>query len=375
MKINPLQLEQNLRASLVPLYLLCGDEPLLIEEARQTLLNHATACGFTAHEVIHVESAATFDWQEFMGLTYNIPFGNEKQIIELRLGEIKLKDSSAASKAKDKVDGSRSLIEYAAHPPKNKILIITSPKLDSAAQKTKWVSAINQSGVVIEIWPLVGQQVMGWIANKLRCAQLEVAREGIELIATLTAGNLLATKQEIEKLALLHGEAGNIKTLTMQQVISSITDNAKFNLFDLIDAIYAQNASKIAAILTHLQQEGAEPTFILWVLTRELRMLINLKDAAERSGSAALSRAMADRTYKIKSTNKVGVQRLLERMHTAQLMQGLQHAAVIDRIIKGVANIGESSGASNGDSQTTYSNDPWQELQRLALGLGSNSKI
>ena len=81
-----------------------------------------------------------------------------------------------------------------------------------------------------------------------------------------TEGHLLAAKQAIEKLSLYgHSE------LTLEKLEAVVPQNAKFRVFDLIDAALAGNAKHTLHILKHLKEEGeVEPYLIVWAIQQAL---------------------------------------------------------------------------------------------------------
>ena len=54
------QLKGNLKQSLVPVYLLSGDETLLVEESADAIRQQALQNGFSERERYHVDNQ--FDW-------------------------------------------------------------------------------------------------------------------------------------------------------------------------------------------------------------------------------------------------------------------------------------------------------------------------
>jgi len=352
MKITLAQLLPHLEQNLAPLYLVSGDEPLLVDSARNTIYQYAHLKDFTHREYLQADTG--FDWSHFVLLAYNSSLFATQQIVELRLPHAQPGDV-----------GSKVLIEYAQTPPTDKILILITPKLDAAMQKSKWFKAIEQHGVVIQIWPLERVQLLSWIANKAQQVGINISDNGIKLIADYTAGNLIATAQEIEKLSLLYshgvavGETGcgaaaarhsnHVSCVSDEQVIAALSDNAHFTIFDLIDAFYTQNKAQLMSVFQHLQSEGIEPILVLWVIARELRLLINLKNIAADVGLLQ-QQLNYNHSHKIKNENKTLIKRMLPKLSMSKLENMLRDAAVVDQIIKGI-KVG----------------DAWRELQRILL--------
>ena len=149
--------------------------------------------------------------------------------------------------------------------------------------------------------------------------------QGINLINEMSTGNLLAAAQEIEKLSLLYGQTN----ISAEQIYSGINDNARFNVYNLIDAALQNNATLCMQIINNLKNSGAEPTIILWAIARELRSLIGIATAIKHGKS--LDQAMQS----VWSSRKNIVKKALQQHSLQNFTKMLAAAARIDLIIKG----------------------------------------
>lgn len=325
----------QLKQSPASIYLLSGDDQLLVDEAKQTIYQTASYHEFKHREVLHIENNAAV-WQEFFTLAYNLSLFAEKQIIELRF-----------TQAKPGNTGSKLLIEYAKNPPLDNILLLVMPKLDAAAKKSQWFKALEQKAKVLQIWPLEHKQLPSWIANKAKQLGLNISPNCTKILAEHTFGNLLATQQELEKLALTHGAT----YIDEKLLFSSLNDTSRFSSFDLIDALYvAKNFKQIINILEHLQAEGEEPTLVLWAITKEIRLLINCKKA--ENDPLLLNKHLTSGNYKIKNERKNQIKQFINKISLQRLEEMLCLAGNIDQMIKGIKN-----------------DNVWLNLQRLMLQL------
>jgi DNA polymerase III subunit delta len=343
MKITYSQLFLNLKQNLAPIYVISGDEPVLVETAREAICQQAAIAGFNHRDSMQLDSE--FSWEDFISCAYNLSLFATKQIIELRLPQGKPGGDS----------GSKILVEYAQKTPRDKILVIIAPKIDSATQKSKWFKALEQCGVVVQIWPLDPQQLRNWIANQAAKLGLNLSNNGVNIIAEYTAGNLLATQQELEKLHLLYNcsaatntdpstavaaKANKSTIVNDEQIIAALSDNARFTIFDLVDALYLPHYKQALNILQHLETEEIEPILVLWALTRELRLLLSLK--CNECDSAQFNQILNyNRGYKIKNENKPRIKKLLQKLTITKLERTLQHAALVDQMLKGSGKLAE----------------------------------
>lgn len=304
------QLDAALRKKLESVYLVTGDVPLLIQEARDKIRGAAKNRGFSQHELLQVEPG--FDWETFTHFSQNRSLFSDKSVIDLRLPKF---DDRAT----------KTLLRYLESPPEDLCLIISIGKLTSAQQKTRVYKAISTAGVTLSIWPISLRELPQWIRTRLAAANINADNESIQLLAEFTEGHLLATQQAIEKLQLLYpGQPIGIKEMT-----DVINDNARFNVFDLSNAVLLGNAERVVRIMNNLRFEGIEPTLILWALSRELRTLISMLEQYERGIPMAqiLQREWQNR--------KPLIQSAITRLNYRHLLHLLQSASKIDQIIKG----------------------------------------
>lgn len=329
MKIAIQQLSQSLSNGLAPMYLISGDEYLLIDEACGQIRETAKEFDFLEREIIHAD--ASFDWQNLLLQANNLSLFGDKAIIELRISKLKINDIGAAV-----------LKTYAANPPLNKLLLIITGKLDAAVQNSLWFKSVNDSGIVLQIWPLERSQLSSWVANRLHKAGLQLSVEGAQMLIDCTEGNLLALAQEIEKLSLIYGK----RKLEVSQIIEVIADDTRFNVFELSNNMLSGDPKRITKILSRLQNDGIEPAIIIWAITKELRLLLNI--AANYQNINNLERAMY--MYKVRFDQKVLFKNALQKYTIKDFENALLQAAKIDLVNKGamVGNV-------------------WHELQHLCF--------
>ncbi|AYC34416.1 DNA polymerase III subunit delta [Pseudomonas cavernae] len=335
MKLNPAQLGKHLQASLAPVYVVSGDEPLLCQEAADAIRAACRSQGFSERQVFNAE--ANFDWGLLYEAGASLSLFAEKRLLELRIPNGKPGDK-----------GTAALLEYLARPPEDTLLLISLPKLDGSAQKTKWAKALIEGPQTqfVQVWPIEVAQLPQWIRQRLAQAGLAATQEAVELIAARVEGNLLAAAQEIEKLKLL-AEGGQIDASTVQAVVA---DSARFDVFGLIDAALNGEAAHALRTLEGLRGEGVETAVILWALARELRLLAGL--AQQHGQGVPLDKAFAAARPPVWDKRRPLLGKALQRHSAARWGQLLQDAQQIDAQIKGQA-----------------AGDPWTSLSRLTLLL------
>lgn len=139
-KVNPEQLPQQLKGGLKPVYWVSGDEPLLVQEACDTLRQHFRQAGFSEREVYHTNTS--FQWPQLLQSANSFSLFGDKKLIEVRMHSLKVGDA-----------GAKVLAEYAANGNDDTVLLLISEKLDRPTQNSAWFKALDAAGVVITVWP------------------------------------------------------------------------------------------------------------------------------------------------------------------------------------------------------------------------------
>jgi len=189
------------------------------------------------------------------------------------------------------------------------------------------------------------KHLSGWIRRRASARGLTLSAAAAQALGERVEGNLLACAQEIDKLHMLHGES----RLDLEDVLHSVADSARFDVFDLVDASLAGDAARSVRILHGLREEGVAPPLVAWALTRELRSVSRM--AGDMAGGADIDRVMA--SHRVWDKRRGLVTRALRRHPAAVWLDILRQAAGTDRITKG--------GAPG---------NPWDALESLALAMG-----
>lgn len=259
MKLGPEQLVHSLKKALPQVLLISGDEPLQVQEALDAARAQARALGYD--ERVLFQTGKGFDWSAFTIESANRSLFAERRILELQL-------TSAAIGN----EGSKVLSAWCAKPQPDNFLLISAPKLDKAQQASKWVKAIDQAGILVQVWPIEAKQLPAWLERRMRDKGLVPGKGATAFLADAIEGNLLAAAQEIEKLLLLCGPG----PLDLDSLQEAVAFSARFDVFGLTDAALQGQAPRVLKILAGLRAEGEPEILVLWALARELRTLYGM---------------------------------------------------------------------------------------------------
>lgn len=337
MKLTTEQLPQHLARELKPLYTIFGDEPLLALEAGDRVRAAARDAGYAERVVLTAD--AGFKWRELGLAASSQSLFSARKLLELRIPT-----------GKPGTDGAGALQSYCASPPPDTVTLVSLPSLEWRAQKAAWFEALTATGILVEAKVVPRKALPQWIAGRLRAQDQHADPETLDFIANRVEGNLMAAYQEVRKLALLFPPGA----ISCDQAHDAVLDVARFDVFNLGEALLEGEPLRLARMLDGLKGEGSAPPLVLWAMCEEIRAVGKLI-----SGIAAgkpLSMLWRDARIWAPAHQNL-MQQNLSRFTLAQIAEALRHAAAIDRMIKGLAK-----------------GDVWDELLHLALRFARGGK-
>src|SRR5574343_410309 len=327
------QLAAHLERELRPLYVLYGDEPLLVLEAADAIRKKARQQGYSEREVL--TALPGFDWNQLLAAGGNLSLFGDRKLIDLRIPN-----------GKPGKEGSSALQAWCQNLSSDTMLLITLPELDWKEEKSAWFTALVDAGVAIKLNAPPLAELPGWIAGRLRRQHQSADPESLGFSAERVEGNLLAAHQEIQKLGLLYPTG----QLSLAQIRDAVLNVARYDIEGLREALLAGDVGRLGRTLDGLMQEGEAPPLVLWAMSEEIRALTVIR--AGLDAGRPVDQLLKD--AKVWGPRATPVKKALQRLSTAALEAALQHAGKIDRLAKGI-------GQGN----------IWEEFLRLGLRLAA----
>ena len=344
MQVRAEQLSAHLAKGLKPLYTVWGDEPLLAQEALDTLRAAARAAGCTERQV-HTVSGARFDWSSLLGASREMSLFSDRQLIEIRI--------PGGKPGKDGSDALQSYCDGVTAQGADNVTLVSLPRLDRTQQGSAWFGALERSGVTIRIDAIERKALPQWIAQRLaqrgqRVQGGEAGQHALSFFADRVEGNLLAAHQEIEKLALLYPSG----ELTFEQIEAAVLNVARYDVFKLGEAVLAGQVGRALRMLEGLQAEGEAAVLVHWAIAEDIRALKRVKEAV-RAGQPL---PLALREARVWGPRERLIERALPFFAETTLAYLLEAASVCDGLVKGLRH-------------ADWPDDPWQALKKLVLML------
>ncbi len=321
------QISAQLERGLAPIYLIGGPEVVLVQECRDLVLDFAKKSGFEERQVLDVDRQ--FDWDNLTAAGSAPSLFASKKVIDLRM-----------STGKPGQAGAKALMAYAAEPDSELLLIVSCDQWDKGSRTSKWAKTLEAAGVQVDNWAVKPTQLPGWIHNRMRRFGLEPDREAVLMLAERLEGNLLAARQEIEKISLLKGSGA----VTAQDVEKSVADSSRFDGFLLAERILAGQITEGLRIAGALHRMGTPLQLVMGALFREFSTLEAFRLAME-SGQPEQA---AFRRLNVWSSRQGPMRAAARRLDDQTMNHVFQKLALIDQQSKGMAN-----------------GNPWHSLDRL----------
>jgi DNA polymerase-3 subunit delta len=329
-RLNPSQLTIHLSKSLAPIYIVAGEEPLLIQESLDAIRAKARTEGYSEREVLDADK--NFNWQRLLDAGASLSLFASRRMIELNL------PSGAPG-----VEGSKVLQQMAKQPPPDVLFLLVCGAVDWKSRQGAWYSALETAGASLYFEPVKPEEMPAWITVRAKSAGLKLDDDAVRELAERTEGNLLAAQQDIAKLKLLFPDV----TVSAEQLAQAVTDSARYEAFDLNDRILDGDHLGAVRSLNRLRDEGVDVLEILPALTWSLRQWVQVQAYFAQTGDAHRACEMA----RLRKNQQRRYATAVSRSRLPQLYGWLRRCAAIDIMAK----------STHGKDQA------WEELLTLTL--------
>ncbi|MBN2646347.1 MAG: DNA polymerase III subunit delta [Thiotrichales bacterium] len=326
---------------IAPIFLFYGEELLYLRDCWDALRVRLQQEGLIATDSFDAD--ASFDWQVLQMTTQSGSLFAERQYLRLNL-----------PKGNPGTEGTAFIQQFCVRAKSNPdmVLLLFCEKLDSRQLKSKWVQVIEAAGLVVQAKTIERAALPNWILQRAQNYGLSLDAAAAALLAERTEGNLLAADQELIKLSLsLLPQA--TQQIGAEQIANSVVDQTHYQLYALSSAVLQGQRLNAAQILQRLRQEGVELLVVLWLLSKELRLLAELQFCTEQ-----MPLAQAFKQCEIWSINQGDYRQALARGLGQNASRYLAQALQLDVQSKGLV-------PSSGEAER------WSALHQLVTQMAS----
>ena len=240
-------------------WVLHGQEPLLEQNLLDAFRRHWQAQGI---ERQRYDLSNVGDWKTVFSALNSLSLFATQLAIEVH-GNIK-PDASAL----------KQLDSYLLQGDSNEnLLLIVMPKQDSASLKTKFFQTLDANGTIVAL-------TANYAQDRQQILSVEAEKLGIKLHADAWTWleahhehNLLAAKNSLMRVADTFAE---VETIGIAELQACLQDQSRYSTFDLSDAMLQGDLAQAIKIFQYLVASGEAMTLILWSVSKEMRLLMQL---------------------------------------------------------------------------------------------------
>ena len=238
-------------------WLMHGQEPLLEQNLLDALRQHWARQGIERQR-FDLSSAA--DWKNVFNALNSLSLFSTQLAIEVH-GNIK---PDAA--------GLKLLKSYLQQDSEN-LLLVVMPKQDSSSLKSSFFQSFEANGMLIALsanYPQDRQRILAVEAEKLG---VQLQPDAWQWLEQHHEHNLLAAKNSLIR---VRDTFPDLSMIGLEQLHACLQDQSRYSSFDLSDALLAANFAQAIKIFQYLQASGEAMTLILWSISKEMRLLMQL---------------------------------------------------------------------------------------------------
>jgi|DewCreStandDraft_5_1066085.scaffolds.fasta_scaffold00018_126 DNA polymerase-3 subunit delta len=142
-----------------------------------------------------------------------------------------------------------------------------------------------------EFRPPEGEALQDWISARARARGVRLAPQAVALLASYVGSDLRALAQEIDKLAAYAGRSERpVQPHEVERLVPHIREA---DIFRLVDAVAAGRPREALIELRTLLSRGEAPGYLLAMLGRQTRLMLQIQELLSAHGRAGLPRRLA----------------------------------------------------------------------------------
>lgn len=259
-----------------PIYVLYGTEKYRMKELCDVLEQQLLDPQDRDFAIVSYDLAET-PIQEVVEEAETLPFMVPRKLIYV-------KDSSLFTAAKEsgKLEHRvETLLDYMSNPAEYSVIVfmVHQEKLD---ERKKLVKLAKSSGVVLSFSPLNGEELLKWVEQEASRRHCQMAPGAADTLIRNAGTQLQTLSAELDKLCLYAGEGAQITSEIVDQLVARTTEQ---NIFVMIEDIANLRLDKALGIFYELLKQREEPIKIAALITRQFRIILQVKDLSAQSYS------------------------------------------------------------------------------------------
>ncbi|HDZ9254130.1 TPA: DNA polymerase III subunit delta [Vibrio cholerae] len=329
MRIYAEKLAESLHKTLYPIYLVFGNEPLLLQEAKTAIEKTAQAQGFL--EKHRFSADAGLDWSALYDCCQALSLFSSRQLIEIEIPESGVNAQTA-----------KELSALVGQLHQDILLLVIGPKLTKAQENAAWFKTLARQACWVNCLTPELSRLPQFVQQRCFALGLKPDAEAVQMLAQWHEGNLFALAQSLEKLALLYPDG----LLTLVRLEESLSRHNHFTPYHWMDALLEGKSNRAQRILRQLMLEESEPIILIRTAQKELTQLLKWQQERQQLGNLG---SLFDR-YRVWQNRRPLYSAALQRLPSRALLR-----------LVGILTQAELL------AKTQYEQPVWPILQQLSL--------
>jgi DNA polymerase-3 subunit delta len=247
------------------LYLFYGADELARSEALAEL--KATIPADLADLNLTILEGRRLKVDALAGACEAIPFLADRRlvIVEDALKQIKSSDLRDAIKA------------YLPRVPDTTDLIFV--EREDFDKRSALFGHLKKAATVREFQPKEGADLQRWLQERTKRLDVKLAPDAGTLLVEFVGNESRSLLNELHKLAAYVGLGG---TIGRDAVRLLVQDSGEHSVFAFVDALAARQLGSALTLLHDLLDEGQAPPYLLFMIARQVRILLQVKELADQ---------------------------------------------------------------------------------------------
>lgn len=249
--------------------------------------------------------------KEIIDLAETLPFFAERRVI--------LIENSGFFK-----NACEELAEYLPEAAPSTYFIFVEEEVD---KRSKMYKTVNKTGKAVEFATQSEELITRWILSRLKKEGKNITGSVMQLFLSKTGTDMGNIDRELEKLICYTLDKDVIEAADVEAIATEQTTN---KIFDMVNAIAEHNQRRALDLYYDLLTLKEPPMRILYLITRQFQILLNIRDMA---GKGFDNQAMAKKA----GIPPFAVRRNLSQAKgftAAQLKQALYDGAELEEAVK-----------------------------------------
>lgn len=266
------------------LYILTGQDDFslnqTLEEIKRQVANESL---FETSTTVLDGKQATLD--QLRNVCETAPFFTGKRLVIIKGllehygtgGKSRRQSKSKRNNQKEQPDSIAAVLK---NVPESTVLVLLEDKITGS---NTLFNEIAEKAVVRSFPLLKDAQLRQWIRSRIAEEGGSISQKAIDLLVRLIGSNLWIMSSELEKLVLF-SEGRRIEEEDVTALVGYIQ---QVNVFAMVDAIIESKVELAEKSLHNLLQQGVAPVYLLYMLSRQIQMILRVRELRNQKKSKA----------------------------------------------------------------------------------------